>query len=216
MMTIPPLKIDGYTGLESDEEIHAKLVALLCDRDPSDPVGKFTDFHYQRYGTARLHNTIAPMVYVYARTVQLAAGKKREADGEFADLGARTTTAWHACHHRFHLATVEARDLLAKLVELATEIRATLPRVNTMTTPKLYEQLVPASHRINLDLLPDPDKAKSDLAEFVELSTTRFAVARVTLTGAVPAGFEPYPPASDETPTAAPATEPAWSSTSRW
>lgn len=199
------ITVNGYTGSETDAELsgfyHAKLAEIrgtTASRDEAVKMfSKWIDHHHASLGAAKYHNRIAGPAERFTGLRRTATARIREADDAYAELEKRTTTAWHAAHHRMVLASTAARNALADLIETANEVHTASAAGLRYITREVYEELVPAEDRV-IDL-PDLDALRAELDEFVETIRERFAITAVTLAGTCPAGFEPaQPPAPAE------------------
>src|ERR1700755_1624825 len=118
-MRIPEtIIIQGYTGADSKEigtidDIRAKLIALEKERHPSgypsEEVQDQTRVHLfddvvSAWHVAAYHNGMIPLLRSYCTAVRKTIMAARDADEAYVELSKRTTTAWHAAHHRYIVA----------------------------------------------------------------------------------------------------------------
>ncbi len=151
----------------------------------------------QGYCVARAHARLAPRANELAHLMRRADAAMAWADEEYVGLSRNTTVNWLAAHHRFTTATLEAKGFLETCIEVATELlgrRELTSFLTGETNVSIYERHVPAQDRI---VLPDVDKLQLKLAGWIEKSTERFEVTRVTITGGFPAGFALAPAGAD-------------------
>ena len=209
------ITINGYTGAETDDD-RAKLYnnkirevreAYAGDREAgTTAMMQWLETLHASIGAAAYHNSIAIPLQRFTAQRRVVSARIRESDEAYAELEKRTTTAWHAAHHRFVLAACEARARLVELVEIAGELHAAAGAEPEYVTRGKYEQMVPAEDR-QVEL-PDLAAVRAELDEFVETSRERFATTRATLAGEPPTGFE--------APTPVPAEEREPASVTRW
>lgn len=197
------ITVHGYTGAETDDDmvvLYDDKIAEVRRTHAGDPEAGTTEFMtwldtlYASIGTAAYHNSIAVPLQRYTALRRVVSALIRESDEAYTELEKRTTTAWHAAHHRFVLASCEARARLVELVEAANEVHVAAGAELKYVTRGKYEQMVPAEDR-QFDL-PDLDAVRAELDEFVETRRERFAITAATLVGTTPAGFEAPEPVS--------------------
>ena len=192
------LTINGYTGHETRAELDAMYEAKLVEirstaKDQDEGVRMFDEWlylHHSSLGCAKYHNAIAKPAARYVTLRRAATVRTGEATNTYAELADRHRTAWHAAHHRFVLASIAARTVLAELVEVANELHSA-SAADMSVSREMYEQMVAAEDRAVE--LPDLSALRAELDAFVETSRERFAVTAATTAGTVPAGFEPAP-----------------------
>ncbi len=191
-LTIPQLRRLAFEQLEADRPgFRARY-----DAEEGGATRTFTDKVMELlhgYFIAKAHATLAPRANEFAHLNQLAAAAMAQADEEYASLSRNTTVNWLAAHHRFTTATLAAKGFLESCIEVATELLERRESTSFLTgelNVSIYERYVPAQDRI---VLPDVDKLRVRLAAWMEKSTERFEVTRVTVTGGFPAGFVPAP-----------------------
>jgi hypothetical protein len=206
-MTSPSqISINGWTGDGADPGTEAFWRRVRADLDVEFPNGYSYDdddavrrfatarfeIHLHSWHMARMHNTVLPATLRYAALDREARAAVARVDGLYADLSKNTTINWLAAHHRFVLATIEARRVLTARAEAAQDLHT--KHAADFTTSRrsleIYEQHVHAAQRITI---PDPDAARLDLTAFIETSTERFGILRATVTGGYPDGFAPAP-----------------------
>lgn len=176
----------------------------------------FTDYWMESmhgYYTAHAHQLVAPLTNQYATLSAQALAAVEQAGTDYDDLSRNTTINWLAAHHRFVLTTQRARTLLEQRTAVAEQIREMLTKDRNCHylgtdsySREVYAKHVPAEHRVTM---PDLEELKSQLANFVQLSTSRFAATRATITGGYPDGFAP-PALDTDTTTPAADHETAW------
>lgn len=213
----------GPNGPDQGPELGQRLLTELEAKNPGiwdryqaeDKQARrtFVDYWMESmhgYYTAHAHQLLAPLANEYATLSAQALAAVEQAGAEYDDLSRNTTINWLAAHHRFVLTTQRARTLLEQQIAAAETLREKLTKdrncyyLGTDTLSReVYFRHVPAEHRITM---PDVDQAKTQLANFVQLSTGRFSATRATITGGYPDGFAPpaldtdmpAPPADDE------------------
>lgn len=201
------ITVNGYTGRETDDEL-TRLYDENARRNNALAAGiegKFVelmeawlDLHFASFGAAQYHNAIAGPAEKYTALRRTIAPMIRATDDTWAELDKRTTTAWHAAHHRYVLAATTARDQLAALVEAANEVHAAGTTDFKYVTRAVYERMVAPEDRQPVEI-PDLNEVRAELDGFVETNRDRFRLAGYTLAGAIPAGFEaPAAPAVAE------------------
>ncbi len=150
-------------------------------------------------GATRYHNAAVPAGTEFHQLHHQAHAAMTAATSEYDDLSRNTTVNWLAAHHRFVTATITARDLLERKIRAAEDIHAVWDTHMNGLTFSGYHDLVDPTDRITP---PDLDQLRLELATWIETSTTRFTITRITVTGGYPAGFAPTTdtPATDGTP----------------
>jgi len=204
----------GYTGakgeLGSMDDLRGKLFALEQERHPDG----YPDEETQTHGRARLfdeivsawyvaqfHNGIAPLIRDYLAAIRKAYTAGRAADEAYDELGKRTTTAWHAAHHRYIIALDAAEAAYAELAQAVTRLSKFHADNWRGIVSSFYNRHVPAGQRIDLaelTLVVEHRNPEHELTLFRERHRPYLRLLNYTLTGGYPAGYEP-----DPTPTAA-------------
>lgn len=191
---------DEKLGRRILEELEAKQPGILARYHAEDRDARraFVDHWLETmhgYYVAYAHIVAAPIANQYATLRTQALAAVEQAGAEYDDLSRNTTINWLAAHHRFVLTTQRARTLLEQQVAVAEQLRHLLTKDRTcyyLATDSLsrevYFRFVPAEDRITL---PDVEEVKTQLADFVQLSTGRFSATRATITGGYPDGFAP-------------------------
>ncbi len=147
--------------------------------------------HLHGYFIATAHRNAAPLANEYADLTTEALRAVHQAANDYTDLSQNTTLHWLAAHPRFVPSTLHARTLLERCIQIAEDLHQHKQFIaGDDLSQQIYARHVPAEHRITF---PDLDQLRLELGAFIELSTERFAVTRVTVTGGYPAGFEPAP-----------------------
>lgn len=192
------ITVNGYTGhetMEDQERLYNENGRRFAEQAAGDKdkfvqlMTAWLDLFYASYGSAQYHNAIAGPAQKYAALRRTIAPLIRAADEAWCDLDKRTTTAWHAAHHRYVLAATAARGQLAALIEAANELHAVGNTQFKYVTREVYEQMVPAEDRAPVEM-PDLVELRAELDGFVETNRGRFTLAAHTLAGTIPAGFE--------------------------
>lgn len=205
MPTPTLITIEGFDGTGDPPNIDEIRRRLWRDVDERFPDATRDDYdhrqdvrdysverfrhHLSAWFVAETHNKAVPAAGQYAELAAAAGAVVAASDSLYADLSKNTTINWLAAHHRYVLATCEARRLLTERNAAAQHLAETFAvRDLAGFSEMLYHQTVPADQRITV---PDLDALKLDLANFVETSTERFALLRATVTGGFPDGFQP-------------------------
>jgi hypothetical protein len=211
MATPTTITILGYTGLgeaPTMDELRGHAWRETEERFPgvkkhdydtrpevrSCVVERFS-YYLHAWFAAGTHNKAVPAALAYAAVDRAVPAAIARADSLYADLSKNTTINWLAAHHRYVLATCEARQLLTERIAAGESLAEAYSDGITGFSQMVYHEHVPAEQRISV---PDLDQIRLDLAEFVETRTERFGLLRATITGGYPEGFEP---AGDPSPT---------------
>lgn len=147
------------------------------------------------------HNGIIGLITAFNAAERKAHSAKFLANAAYDDLTARTTTAWHAAHHRYILAIHATESALAEFAQAFNQLATYHAKKFAGTAGSFYEQLVPADKRVDvaaLNTLAERRDAGHEIDLFREQHRTNLHLLSFTITGAYPDGYEPAP-----TPTAA-------------
>lgn len=214
-MRVPEtITIQGYTGADGElgsmDDLRGKLFALEQERHPDGYPDEATQTHARvrlfdelvsAWYVTEYHNGTAPLIRDYLTAVRKAYTAGHAADEAYDELGKRTTTAWHAAHHRYIVALDVAEAAYAELAQAVTHLAKFHADHWHGLVSSFYNQHVPAGQRIDLAELTvvvehrDPEH---ELTLFRERHRDYVRLLNYTLTGGYPTGYE-----LDPTPTAA-------------
>jgi hypothetical protein len=207
------LGISGATELPALDQFRDILLTLEAQRYPngypdkatgesarSDMVGELL----RVIAVVTFHNTAVNLIRAYQTAERKVHAAKYAAGDAYNDLTARTTTAWHAAHHRYIVAIHNAEAAFAELAE------ATSPLVTHYTNgwpgqvASFYDQLVVEDQRLDraaLDQIAQHRDVEHELTLFREQHRGHLNLLAYTIAGGVPAGYEtdPIPTTDSET-----------------
>lgn len=187
------LTIDGYTTVVTDREFLTRVRTEIAERFPDGPTDeqwrKFATPLLERYVSAmhvaQYHNGLVPLAVEQAK---LDADVRRlliDTDHAYQDLSNRTTTAWHAAHHRYVVLIEQTRQALVAQLAGATAMHDYHEK-NWSGVTTNYDRFVDAADRIPTPVI-DPLVATS----FMERTTARLTLLSHTLAGTLPEAFAP-------------------------
>lgn len=194
------ITIDGYTGNTEPTgdqifgRVRRELTAQYPDGADEDTYARAGVALLHRYLTAHMvaqyHNQLTQLTITYQLAQQAARRAVMAVDDAYTDLSRRTTTAWHAAHHRYVIAVTEAQAAYAAQLEAAAPLTEHITRGFTGETAARYTTLVPADHQLT-NRRPDLGEVLTAQAQFIEQNRVRLQLLAHTITGQPPAGLEP-------------------------
>jgi len=194
-VTLPTITIFGFDSDENltDQEFFDALNREIEHRgiDPQDRracADLFTEI-LAGAKVASFHNKLAPLLATYRSAARAARAAVFAADQAYDERANRTTTAWHAAHHRYILAVTAAQDALAAQHEAAEPARKHAKQFPSLAR-EFYDKLVPAGQRLTI---PNLDELATQLTQFRETHQQRITLLAHTLNGTYPPGFAPDP-----------------------
>jgi hypothetical protein len=170
---------DGYTDKESRAEARSQMIGEL--------------FH--AVAVLNYHNGAVALIRAYQAAERKVHAAKYAAQEGYSDLNARTTIAWHAAHHRYIAAIHDAEAAYAELAEATARLVAHHKNGWSGEAASFYNQLVTAEQRLDvagLDQIAERD-TEHELTLFREQHRENLHLLSYTITGGVPAGYEPDP-----------------------
>lgn len=207
-MRIPsPVTLHGFTGADKELSIDAfreKLFALEKERHPAGYPNEEVQTHARgwmfdeivsAHSVAEYHNGILKLIAAYQAAERKVHAAKHAAGAAYEELTERTTTAWHAAHHRYIVAIHNAEPAFAELAEAATHLVEFHTGKWRGVVASFYNQHVPAERRLDVAALDQIAERDTDheLALFREQHRANLHLLSYTISGGVPAGYEPDP-----------------------
>lgn len=207
-MTPQPITILGYTGGKAHgpgDQIADNARAELHRQHhgaTADELRKAWPDIFQRHifaaVCAEYHNGILPLWLAHAAAAARRAAAALVASEEaYQDLSRRTTTAWHAAHHRYIIAITEAHAALEDHLAAHAALFAYHERNAAGIVNNFYNQLVNPDQQIKMPA--DTGECIKVQDDFQRTTTARLAVLNYTLNGGYPPGFEPVTETATET-----------------